>query len=91
MTKRKTPTPTTQQKIVLFGAADKIKWASSRKEYVPKGSFVATFALCLPITSNQGVGYGLSRTMAGLEVDDSGAVCDKPCQWYHAVPHQTAK
>ena len=88
MTKRKTPTPTTQQKTVLFGAADEIKWASSRKEYVPKGSFVATFALRFPITSNRGAGYVLPRTVAGIEVDDTVVACHMPCRWYHAVLHQ---
>ena len=68
MTKRKNRTPEIQQKTVLFGAADEIEWAESRAEYVPKGRFVATFAIHFPIPSERGVGYVLTREMAGIEV-----------------------
>ena len=68
--KRKTRTPEIQQKTVLFGAADEIdrEWASTRTEYVPKSEFVATFAIQIPIPSEKGAGYVLTREMAGIEV-----------------------
>ena len=78
-------------KWVFFAAAHETEWATNRKEYVPKGTFMHTFAICLAITSGLGVGYVLSRKMAGIEVDASGAICPEPCQFYHAVPHQKAK
>ena len=89
--KRKTRTPKTQHKTVLFAAAGENEWAENRKEYVPNGTFMYAFAICLAITSGLGVGYVLSRKMAGIEVDASGAICPEPCQFYHAVPHQKAK
>ena len=49
MPKRKTRTPETQQRTVLFGAADENGWAENRKEYVPKENFLDIFAIQIPI------------------------------------------
>ena len=49
----------------VAGVRSCTEWAENRKEYVPEGEFMHTYAICVPITTGLGGGYVLNKKMAG--------------------------